>query len=70
MFIVLVTGGAGFIGSHLCRRLLREKNKKVICIDNLITGSIGKIDDLLQDENFVFIHQKNWMCEQMYLQQL
>ena len=34
---VLVTGGAGFLGSHLCERLLLERNE-VICVDNLFTG--------------------------------
>ena len=35
---VLVTGGAGFLGSHLCDRLLKEENE-VLCVDNLFTGS-------------------------------
>ena len=37
---VLVTGGAGFLGSHLCDRLIKEEND-VICVDNLFTGSMG-----------------------------
>ena len=41
---VLVTGGAGFIGSHLCRFLI-EMGHNVICIDNLFTGSIEKINE-------------------------
>jgi Nucleoside-diphosphate-sugar epimerases len=54
--IVLVTGGAGFIGSHLCERLVQEGNK-VICIDNLSTGKIENIQQLLSNDNFVFRNQ-------------
>ena len=43
---ILVTGGAGFIGSHLCRRLLAEGHQ-VICLDNLDTGTVDHIRDLL-----------------------
>ena len=48
---VLITGGAGFIGSHLCQRLLCE-NYKVICLDNLITGSLENIKPFLKDKDF------------------
>jgi len=50
---VLVTGGAGFIGSFLCERLL--KDNKVICVDNFITSSERNIDHLLQNPDFEFI---------------
>ncbi len=50
---VLVTGGAGFIGSHLCEKLL--ETSKVICIDNFITSDEKNIDQLLQYPDFVFI---------------
>lgn len=50
---VVVTGGAGFIGSHLCRRLLAEH--AVVCVDNLITSSIGNIDDMLDHPRFTFV---------------
>lgn len=50
----LVAGGAGFIGSHLCERLL-DQGKKVFCLDNLITGSKDNITSFLDNPNFVFI---------------
>lgn len=50
---VIVTGGAGFLGSHLCERLLREA--KVICVDDLSNSSIQNIDHLLQYADFEFI---------------
>jgi UDP-glucuronate decarboxylase len=53
---ILVTGGAGFIGSHLCRRLHKQGND-VICLDNLYTGFTSNIFDLLSSERFTFIHQ-------------
>jgi dTDP-glucose 4,6-dehydratase len=51
---VVVTGGAGFLGSHLCDKFLKE-GYKVIAIDNLITGNINNISHLSGDENFSFI---------------
>jgi UDP-glucuronate decarboxylase len=51
---VIVTGGAGFIGSHLCDRLVKEHH--VICIDNFLTSHVSNIDHLLQDPNFEFIN--------------
>ncbi len=51
---ILVTGGAGFIGSHLCKRLLKEGHY-VICLDNLFTGSKENIRDLEKYRNFEFI---------------
>jgi len=52
--VSVVTGGAGFLGSHLCDRLLLEGHK-VICIDNLITGDVANIAHLIGNENFRFI---------------
>ena len=51
---VLVTGGAGFLGSHLCNRLVDQGND-VICVDNLYTGSKSNIATLLGEPNFDFI---------------
>jgi dTDP-glucose 4,6-dehydratase len=52
---VLVTGGAGFIGSHLCRRLIDE-GCRVIAFDNLLTGRMANIDALLGNPRFEFRH--------------
>lgn len=51
---VVVTGGAGLIGSHLCARLLREGHR-VWCVDNLITGSERNVADVMADERFTFV---------------
>lgn len=52
--IILVTGGTGFIGSHLCERLL-EQGDQVICLDNNFSGSKKNIEHLLSNNNFEFI---------------
>ena len=52
---ILVTGGAGFIGSHLCRALLAQGNR-IICLDNLYSSSLHNIENLLGDPNFKFIN--------------
>ena len=56
MKTIIVTGGAGFIGSNLCVRLL-EAGNKVVCIDNLLSGSQKNIAQLLSRNDFYFINQ-------------
>ena len=50
----LITGGSGFIGSHLCERFLAE-GQEVVCVDNLITGRLENIDRLRSDARFSFV---------------
>ena len=52
---VLVAGGAGFIGFHLCRRLL-EEGQEVVCLDNLQTGSLDNIQQLSEYPKFRFVN--------------
>jgi dTDP-glucose 4,6-dehydratase len=64
MTVSVVTGGAGFLGSHLCDKLLAEGHN-VICLDNLITGNISNIGHLLGNERFKFV--KHDVTEYIYL---
>ncbi len=50
----VVTGGAGFLGSHLCEKLLDE-GIEVVCIDNLLTGSVANVEHLFGRDGFVFV---------------
>lgn len=52
---VLVTGGAGFLGSHLCERLIKD-GYKVTCLDNLLTGSEKNLEQLTDSPNFQFVN--------------
>lgn len=52
---ILITGGAGFLGSHLCDRFIKE-GFRVVAMDNLITGSLKNIEHLFSLENFEFFH--------------
>ena len=51
---ILVTGGSGFIGTNLCKKLLLQNNE-VICLDNLSCSSKNNITDLINNKNFTFI---------------
>lgn len=51
---ILITGGAGFIGSHLCKKLLHEGHQ-VICLDNFFTGNKANIEELLEHSNFKLV---------------
>jgi dTDP-glucose 4,6-dehydratase len=51
---VVVTGGAGFLGSHLCERLL-DRGDEVVCLDNLITGSLPNIENLFGRAGFTYV---------------
>ena len=51
---ILVTGGAGFLGSYLCESLLKE-NHEVLCVDNLVTGSKSNIEHLQNNPKFEFL---------------
>jgi dTDP-glucose 4,6-dehydratase len=62
---ILITGGAGFLGSHLCDRFLSEGHQ-VVAMDNLITGSTANIEHLAGDENFRFVKQD--VTEYLYVE--
>ena len=53
---VLITGGSGFIGSHLCRRFL-DAGDEVVCMDNLLTGRLSNIEDLFGRDGFTYVKQ-------------
>ncbi|HEO63672.1 MAG TPA: SDR family oxidoreductase [Candidatus Omnitrophica bacterium] len=55
MKTAVVTGGCGFLGSYLCARLL-DSNFRVLCIDNLITGDLKNIEQIIKNKNFEFIN--------------
>jgi UDP-glucuronate decarboxylase len=52
---ILVTGGCGFIGSHLCDRLIKEGHE-VVCIDNLMTGNLRNVKSIINHPNFKFVN--------------
>ncbi len=61
---ILVTGGTGFLGSHLCKRFVSEGHK-VICVDNNQTGRMSNIASLMDNPNFTFIEHD--ICESLYV---
>jgi len=52
--VIVITGGAGFLGSHLCDRFIND-GQKVLCVDNLITGNLRNINHLKRNKDFEFI---------------
>jgi len=64
---IVITGGTGFIGSNLCKKLLLEGNK-IICIDNNFTGSLENIQDCLENPNFTFINHN--VIEPLHLENI
>jgi dTDP-glucose 4,6-dehydratase len=62
---VLITGGAGFLGSHLCDRLI-EMGHHVVCVDNLITGSMDNLAHLVGHERFSFVQYN--VCDYLYVE--
>ena len=62
---ILVTGGAGFLGSHLCEKLI-DKGNEVICLDNYYTGSKKNISHLLSNENFELLRHD--ICFPLYVE--
>ena len=62
---ILITGGAGFLGSHLCDSLVRMGHS-VICMDNLLTGRMENIDHLLGHERFTFL--KYNVCDYLHVE--
>ena len=55
MKTILITGGTGFIGSNLCKKLISDENNKIICVDNNYTGSLDNVRELLNNPRFKFI---------------
>ena len=52
---ILITGGTGFIGSNLCKYLIKDENNKIVCIDNNYTGTLDNVKELLKNPRFSFI---------------
>ncbi len=52
---ILITGGTGFIGSNLCKRLIKNENNRIICVDNNYTGTLDNVKELLDNPRFKFI---------------
>ena len=52
---ILVTGGSGFLGSHLCKKLLLDERNYLLCLDNLFTGNKNNVKSFLDNSNFEFI---------------
>jgi len=66
---ILVTGGAGFIGSHLCARLL-DLGHEVVCLDNFFTGSMNNVKRLLANDRFQVVRHDVTMPYSMYVDEI
>src|SRR5256712_8247256 len=62
---VLITGGAGFLGSHLCDRLI-GMDHQVVCLDNLVTGSMDNLAHLMGHKRFSFVQYN--VCDYLYVE--
>ena len=65
MINILITGGCGFIGSNLIESLIKNPNNYIICMDNLITGSLNNINKFINYPNFLFINHD--ICNEINL---
>lgn len=63
---ILVAGGAGFLGSNLCRALVRDKSNEVVALDNLQTGQLANLQELMNESNFRFVEGD--VCEPIELE--
>lgn len=55
MKTILITGGTGFIGSNLCKKLMKDENNRIICVDNNYTGSLDNVKEFIGNPRFKFI---------------
>ena len=61
---ILVTGGAGFLGSHLCESLIRE-GSHVICVDNFFTGHKSNIGHLIDNKNYDYLPSEEFLFDKI-----
>lgn len=54
---ILITGGTGFIGSNLCKRLMKDENNRIICVDNNYTGALDNVKEFIGNPRFKFIER-------------
>lgn len=66
---ILVTGGAGLIGSHLCEKLIKEGHT-VFCLDNLSTGCLSNVEGLTNNSRFIMLVESVQRCPNLYVDQI